>query len=306
MSSTHSRRIAPTALNCQPHNKGKMKQDQESNKQEATRFRSSSSRERFTLIANKALRNPNISYRAKGILAACLSHAENFEFTRKWIEDHGTEGRDAIISALKELRANGYLKNFKLRNAEGRIMGEYYKFSDEVEEGEASEGAAGAGHQRPADQRPGNQRTEKPDAGKPVRNRRPPQRRPIEENHLIQENPPICPPLRSRARARVEVVELPDWLEGHREHLERWLENRRKKHRSSPEITKLTLKGLMYAKELGVLAEYCEYASEMNWMSLGFAGHRELVQKLAKEHGKAVKPDKPVMADIVYTLGVDR
>jgi hypothetical protein len=44
----------------------------------------------------------------------------------------------------------------------------------------------------------------------------------------------------------------------------------------------------------------------MNWMSLGFAGHRELIQKLAKEHGKVVKPDKPAMAEIVYTLGVNR
>jgi hypothetical protein len=133
-----------------------------------------------------------------------------------------------------------------------------------------------------------------------------PKQEPLNKNQLTKENPPICPPLRSRARAKVEAVELPDWLEEHRGHLELWLENRRKKHRSNPEITKLTIKGLMYARELGVLAEYCEYASEMNWMSLGFAGHRELIQKLAKEHGKVVKPDKPAMAEIVYTLGVNR
>lgn len=281
-----------------------MKQGQESSSEGSTRFRSRSSRERFTLVANQALRNPNISYRAKGILAACLSHAEDFEFTRKWIEDHGTEGRDAIISALKELRANGYLKNFKVRNDEGRILGEHYRFSDEVEGDDVLEQPAGAGHRDPGNQRPGNQRTEKPDAGKSGRNRRPPTRRPVEENHLIQENPPICPPLRSRAVAKAVAIEMPGWLEPHREQIEAWLQNRKKKHKSDPQLTKLTMKGLMYAEELGVLAEYCEYASEMNWVSLGFAGHRELIQKLAKEHGKAVKPDKPAMADIVYTLGV--
>jgi hypothetical protein len=86
----------------------------------------------------------------------------------------------------------------------------------------------------------------------------------------------------------------------------KWLENRKKKHKLDPEFTKFTLNGLTYARDLGVLAEYCEYSAEMNWRSLGFAGHKELIQKLAKEHGKAIKPEKPVMADIVYTLGVNK
>lgn len=130
-----------------------------------------------------------------------------------------------------------------------------------------------------------------------------PKQEPMNKNQLNKKTPPLPPPLRAGGR---EAIKLPDWLEEHRAHLESWLENRKRKHRSNFGITKLTLKGLIYAKELGVLAEYCEYASEMNWMSLGFAGHRELIQKLAKEHGRAVRPDKPIMSDIVYTLGVDR
>ena len=62
----------------------------------------------FVTIANEALRDPRLSYRAKGILAACLTHAADFPLTRAWIDSHGTEGRDAITKAIHELRELGY------------------------------------------------------------------------------------------------------------------------------------------------------------------------------------------------------
>lgn len=63
----------------------------------------------FTTVANAALRDPRISYRAKGILAACLSHSDGFTLSRAWIDSHGTEGREAITSAIRELRTFGYV-----------------------------------------------------------------------------------------------------------------------------------------------------------------------------------------------------
>jgi len=66
---------------------------------------------RFTMILNDAIRDDRISWRAKGILAGCLSHANNFQFTKAWIIEHGTEGRDAVNNALNELRKYGYLED---------------------------------------------------------------------------------------------------------------------------------------------------------------------------------------------------
>lgn len=62
-----------------------------------------------TTIANSALCDPRLSYRARGILAACLTHTKEFQLTRQWIDAHGTEGRDAITKAIHELRELGYV-----------------------------------------------------------------------------------------------------------------------------------------------------------------------------------------------------
>jgi hypothetical protein len=63
----------------------------------------------FTMLSNAALRDARLSYRARGILAAALSHADGFNLTRRWLDSHGTEGRDAITVAISELRALGYV-----------------------------------------------------------------------------------------------------------------------------------------------------------------------------------------------------
>jgi hypothetical protein len=353
------------------------------NQEKTVVFRSLSARDRFTLVANTALRDPRISYRAKGILATCLSLPQDFEFTRKWIEEHGTEGRDSIIAALKELRSYGYLENIKQKDSRGRIFGEFYRFSDEPAPAQAPE-------QAPSD--PSDRRPEKPASGFPVRrcpdgtsknsvtvplcpestaatgdlpdseeivsegvdrvSRLPAYRvgagnisngrtesdisclpsnpglqgssssQPERQGSLQLERQPGLSVLKtptvgegvgkeSEETPREPLVIsdslcIPAWLQPYKPYLLKWLENRRKKHKLDPELTKFTLNGLTYAKDLGVLAEYCEYSAEMNWRSLGFAGHKELIQKLAKEHGKALKPEKPVMADIVYTLGVNK
>ena len=65
------------------------------------------------------------------------------------------------------------------------------------------------------------------------------------------------------------------------------------------------MRALEYARDAGILKLYCEYASERNWQSLGFAGHKETIEKLAKENGIASKASgqgKPAMSPIIYTL----
>lgn len=123
----------------------------------------------------------------------------------------------------------------------------------------------------------------------------------IEQEPSNKKDPPVSPGQGKRPPASAGI-ELPDWLEPHREYLASWLENRRKRHRLPPELSSLTLKALEYAQSLGILQTYCEYASERSWQSLGFAGYRETIDKLAKEHLRASSGSKPAMAPIVYTL----
>lgn len=267
-------------------------QDQPAKKQ--LTFSARSARDNFALIANNALRDPRISYRAKGILAACLSHSAGYNFNKDWILQHGTEGRDAVVTALRELRKFGYLVNVKVRNVDGRICGERYEFCDEParDEVDTSERVSSA----PVDQETGNQRPEKPDAGKPGRKRIPIERRPIK-------NPPLSPRA-GAGRRSVGGPELPEWLEPHRQELAAWQDNRAKAHpKLPPGITKISIKGLLYAKERGVLQEFCEYAAESNWQSLGFAGHREYIDKLVKDKNGGNAKNNQTIAPIKYTLG---
>ena len=84
----------------------------------------------FTLILNSALTDKRLSWRAKGILAGCLSISSG-NFTKQWIIDNGTEGRDAVIAALKELRSCGYLQNKTTRcETTGKVTGQFFLVSD--------------------------------------------------------------------------------------------------------------------------------------------------------------------------------
>lgn len=245
-------------------------------------------RRNFTIIDNDFLRDSRISYRAKGVLSACLSHGENFEFNREWIESHGTEGRDAIRSALKELREFGYLKNVKKRDSFGRIVGERYQFTDipaqDSDDSVETEGVS-------ADfQRPGN-----PAAGFSGRIRRS-----IEEN---QENPPIYP--RTRKKRRQDgPLELPDWLEPYRAGIELWLTRSREKHRRAEwEVGRRSVEALRHALSLNCVEALLEVAAERKWLSLGFVGYADTIEKLAKEvHARKPGNAKTPTADVTYTL----
>lgn len=88
--------------------------------EDADHFVASSAAGLFTTIANAALCDPSISYRAKGILAACMTHVCGTTPDRAWIDAHGTEGRDAITKAIGELRKAGYLADRFV--SDGRTM----------------------------------------------------------------------------------------------------------------------------------------------------------------------------------------
>jgi hypothetical protein len=94
---------------------------------------------------------------------------------------------------------------------------------------------------------------------------------------------------------------LPSYAEPFREALETWLKQSRRRNRSKgPQLSSFDLRGLEAAKQMGVLAEFCELASNSSWQSLGFSGHTDCLQKLqrdAKFHSTGSKKEIKELTD---------
>lgn len=77
----------------------------------------------FTIISNAWLRDPMISWKAKGLLAYIASHAAGYRLTTDQIIAEGRDGRDAVRAGLAELEAAGYLRRVEVRDERGQLAG---------------------------------------------------------------------------------------------------------------------------------------------------------------------------------------
>lgn len=76
----------------------------------------------FAQIANSALRDKRLSFKARGVLALVLSNVGEWEATGRWIEQQSIpDGTAAVKSALHELSELGYRVVRHERNASGQI-----------------------------------------------------------------------------------------------------------------------------------------------------------------------------------------
>lgn len=87
-------------------------------------------RERFTTIDNAPLENKDLSWRAKGILTYLIGKPENWEVRLTDLIKKSTEGRDAVRSALRELKDAGYLATVPDRDMFGKIIDNVTYVSD--------------------------------------------------------------------------------------------------------------------------------------------------------------------------------
>lgn len=88
----------------------------------------------YITISNYHLRDMNLSLKAKGLLSLMLSLPDNWDYSIGGLAAICKEGREAIESALKELKIYGYLKVSMSKNEKGQFDYIYDIFERPVEE----------------------------------------------------------------------------------------------------------------------------------------------------------------------------
>lgn len=74
----------------------------------------------FAQIHNDTLRDPRLSFRARGVLGFLLSQKPEFNASAETISEQGAEGRDAIRKALIELESTGYIVRERVQGEGGK------------------------------------------------------------------------------------------------------------------------------------------------------------------------------------------
>lgn len=83
--------------------------------------------DKYVQIPNHWMRDKRLSHRARGILAEIMTHSNGWEITSQHLVNNGTEGRDAVRVAIRELVEHGYLKRVFDRGEGGKATGSHYE-----------------------------------------------------------------------------------------------------------------------------------------------------------------------------------
>lgn len=70
----------------------------------------------FTMVANEVLRDPRLSLKAKGMYAYLFSKPDDWDFSNLRIANEMSDGRHAVLAALKELEELDLLGRIKQSN----------------------------------------------------------------------------------------------------------------------------------------------------------------------------------------------
>lgn len=87
----------------------------------------------FAMIANEVLQDSRLSYRARGIAASILSRKPGWSTDARTLAKQGKEGRDAILTALKELEDAGYSFLHTYRVEGGKFERDRYLFDRRID-----------------------------------------------------------------------------------------------------------------------------------------------------------------------------
>lgn len=73
------------------------------------------------MIPNAWLRDARLSRRARGLLVELMSHRPGWIISVASLQEGGPEGRDAVLGAIRELEAAGYLLRARERREDGTL-----------------------------------------------------------------------------------------------------------------------------------------------------------------------------------------
>lgn len=75
----------------------------------------------FVTVHKNFIHDPNISWKAKGILLYLLSRPDDWQVYEKELEKHSLDGRDSLKNGIKELETTGYIVRTRKRDDKGRL-----------------------------------------------------------------------------------------------------------------------------------------------------------------------------------------
>lgn len=88
-------------------------------------------KEKFTVVDNYALRDENLSLKARGLLVTMMSLPNNWHFSETGLcAIIQKDGQSAIRSSLKELEQLGYLTRTRIRDNGGRVSNVVWTICD--------------------------------------------------------------------------------------------------------------------------------------------------------------------------------
>ena len=89
--------------------------------------------EKFVTICTAPLEDPSLSWKAKGLWAYCMSRPNDWEFHTSHLKTVSLDGRDSVLSTLRELIKAGYCKRTMITRENGQYQGVDYEIYETKE-----------------------------------------------------------------------------------------------------------------------------------------------------------------------------
>lgn len=88
----------------------------------------------YTVMSNYHLREKDMSFKAKGLMSVMLSLPEDWDYSVAGLATLASDGKDSVISALKELEKFGYLVRSQIVDEKGRFVQVAYNIYEEPQQ----------------------------------------------------------------------------------------------------------------------------------------------------------------------------
>lgn len=88
----------------------------------------------YTVMSNHHFKNKKMSLKAKGLLSLMLSLPDTWDYSVSGLVTLSKDGKDSVMSALKELENHGYLRRTRTTDEAGRFSGIVYDIFEEPQE----------------------------------------------------------------------------------------------------------------------------------------------------------------------------